>query len=283
MSQPAETTIAQTFPYFSDPRFPAEIKDLIWLFAINTIPPRTVEITGNPKSPLGVHSWIPTAPLPALLHTCSRSRHLTQQHYPLSFSSSQTTFSNGIYFNFQKDTLYFGKEFNFTVDFIQEVGKEERGKVKRLAFGLEQQTELSQGGFLMTEDEDGYEEVKDVVEALFDSWPGVESVGFVDQVTGYLQEIGGENENEGRQDDDEGEEGDEGEEEEEGEEIDIEAWKWYPKEYIVLVNGSYEVGGMLEEALLGNFEKRCKQSGFKIPEMRFLEVRKVARKQVGGE
>ena len=277
MSQPAETTTPQTFPYFSDPQFPAEIKDLIWSFAIKAIPPRTVEITSNPKSPLSLHSWISTAPLPALLHTCSRSRSLAQKYYPLSFSSSQNTFSNGIYFNFQKDTLYFGKEFNFAVDFIRDVGKEERGKVRRLAFGLAQQTELDEGGFLAAEGEDGFEEVMDVVEVLFECWPGVESVGFVDQETGYLQEIGGEDEDEGGQDEDEEEQE---EEEEEEEEIDIEAWKWCPKEYVVLVNGSYTVGGMLEEALLGNFEERCEQLGLKIPEMRFLEVRKVVRKQV---
>jgi hypothetical protein len=67
------------------------------------------------------------------------------------------------------------------------------------------------------------------------------------------------------------------------EEIDIEVWKWWPKEYVVLVNGTYEVGGMTEEMLLGGFEERCEEAGFKVPEMRFLEVRKVVKKQVSGE
>jgi hypothetical protein len=126
MSQLTEATTPQTCAYFSDPRFPAEIKDLIWTFAIDDIPPRTVDIISNPKSPPNLYSWISTAPIPALLHTCARSRSLTQKSYPLSFTS-QTTSNNGTYFNFQKDTLYFGREFKFATDFIEDVG-EERGR-----------------------------------------------------------------------------------------------------------------------------------------------------------
>ena len=113
------------FPYFSSPLFPAEIQDLIWTFAITAIPGRTVDITTNPKSPSDQYSWISTAPIPALLWTCSRSRFLTQQAYPFSFvsnsksgsisKSGRSTLSNndddhddnnnnnlGTYFNFQK-------------------------------------------------------------------------------------------------------------------------------------------------------------------------------------
>ena len=74
-----------------------------------------------------------------------------------------------------------------------------------------------------------------------------------------------------------------GGEEEEEEEIDIEAWKWWPKEYHVLVNGTYKLGGMTEEMLLGDFEERVEKLGFKVPEQRYLEVRKVIKKQVEGE
>jgi hypothetical protein len=35
---------------------------------------------------------------------------------------------------------------------------------------------------------------------------------------------------------------------------------------------------MTEEAMLANFEERCEELGFRVPEMRFLEVRKVVRK-----
>jgi hypothetical protein len=290
MSQLTEATTPQTCAYFSDPRFPAEIKDLIWTFAIDDIPPRTVDIISNPKSPPNLYSWISTAPIPALLHTCARSRSLTQKSYPLSFTS-QTTSNNGTYFNFQKDTLYFGREFKFATDFIEDVGEEEREKVKKLAFGLWHQTERDERGFLASEvDEDGWDVGTDVVEVLFKFWPGVESVGFVDQYTGYLKELGwkyGDVED-GEEDEDEGE--DEGKEEDEDEdegtdededgeeEIDTEAWSWWPKEYIVLVNGIYTAGGMTEEAMLANFEERCEELGFRVPEMRFLEVRKVVRK-----
>jgi hypothetical protein len=295
MSQPTEVTTPEAFPYFSDPRFPAEIKDLIWSFAIDAIPPRTVDITSNPKSPPNQYSWISTAPLSALLHTCSRSRSLTQKSYPLSFTS-KTTANNGTYFNFQKDTLYFAHEFMFSTDFVQDVGEEERGKVKKLAFGLGHQTEREEGGFLVYEevDEDSWGEL-DVVELLFEFWPGLESVGFVDQYTGYLKELGwkygdpedGEEvadggEDEGEEEDEDEDEGPD-EDEDAEEEIDIEAWKWWPKEYHVLVNGIYTVGGMTEEMLLGGFEERCEKLGFKVLETRYLEVRKVVKKQVKGE
>jgi hypothetical protein len=193
--------------------------------------------------------------------------------------------------------LYFDGEFKFATDFIEDVGKEEREKVKKLAFGLWHQTERDERGFLASEvDEDGWDEGTDVVEVLFKFWPGVESVGFVDHYTGYLKELGwkygdvedgGEDEDEGEDEDkgeDKGEDKDEGEgegtdEDEDGEEeIDIEAWTWWPKEYIVLVNGIYTAGRMTEEAMLGSFEERCEEFGFRVPEMRFLEVRKVVRK-----
>jgi hypothetical protein len=184
----------------------------------------------------------------------------------------------------------------FTTDFIEDVGKEERSKVRKLAFGLAHQTKRDKRGFLACEvDEDGWGEGTDVVEVLFEFWPGVESVGFVDLYTGYLKELGwkyGDAEDEGEDEvegedkderDDEGEEEDEDEDEDVDEKIDIEAWKWWPKEYVVLVNGTYEVGGMTEEMMLGSFEERCEDFGFKVPEMRFLEVRKVVKKQVKGE
>ena len=292
MSHPTEATTPGAFPYFSDPRFPPEIKDLIWSFAIDAIPPRTIDITSNPKSPPTQYSWISTAPIPALLSTCSRSRSLIQNSYPLSFAS-KTTSNHGTFFNFQKDTLQFARGFTFSSDFVQDVGAEERGKVKKLAFGLGHQTKRENGGFLVPESEDEYAwDDFDPLEALFEFWPGVESVGFVDHYTGYLKDFGWKygdpEEGEEFYEEDENEDEDEDEDEEkkkkkEEEEVDIEAWKWWPKEYHVLVNGTYKVGGMTEEMLLGNFEERVEKLGFKVPEQRYLEVRKVVKKQVEGE
>ena len=165
--------------------------------------------------------------------------------------------------------------------------------MKKLAFGLGHQTERENGGFLVPESEDEYAwDDFDPLEALLQLWPGVESVGFVDHYTGYLKDFGWKygdpEEGEEFHEEDENEDEDEDEEkkkeeEEEEEEIDTEAWKWWPKEYHVLVNGSYKFGGMTEEMLLGDFEKRVEKLGFKVPEQRYLEVRKVVKKQVEGE
>ena len=243
MAQTSDITTPQSFPYFSDPRFPTEIKDLIWEFAIEAIPPRTVDIIYNFKLPC--ISWLSTSPIPALLHTCSRSRFLAQKHYQLSFPSNFDRKIPTIFFNFEKDTLYLGKPFGSTVDFMRDIGWEERRKVKHLALGLAQQTKDEE--FLAPREE--YESV-DVADRLFEAWPGLKSVGFVDQETGYLDEI---------EDEDEA---------------------WGPQEYVILVDREYTRGGMLEEVLLGDFEERCEELGREVPEMRFLEVRKVVKKQV---
>ena len=177
----------------------------------------------------------------------------------------------------------------FSAAFVQDVGEAERRRVRKLAFGLGHQTERARGGFLVPESEEEYAwDDFDLLEALFELWPGLESVGFVDHYTEYLKDFGWEYvdpeegeefyEEDGNEDEDEEKTNEEEEEEEEEEEIDIEAWKWWPKEYHVLVDGTYEVGGMTEEMLLGNFEERVEKLGFKVPEQRYLEVRKVINK-----
>jgi hypothetical protein len=136
MNQNQSIDIRRTSPQLSKPWFPAEILELIWEYAIEYIPPRIIEIETSERP------WLPcwsSAPIPALLHTCSRSRFLVQKHYEPSFPYNgrrpgQSRFTR-ILFNFEKDILYFSGESICLLEYRDEMKDKRRMRVRNVAFG----------------------------------------------------------------------------------------------------------------------------------------------------
>lgn len=108
------------FLQFSSPRCPVEIRDMIWEAAIAAAEPRNlqmrarVEDTANGLEIYPYSLSTPVPPVPALLHTCSRSRQLALKKWKLLhffFSNSalysQTIDSNqpGLFFDPKNDTV----------------------------------------------------------------------------------------------------------------------------------------------------------------------------------
>jgi hypothetical protein len=136
MNQNQSIDIRRTSPQLSKPWFPAEILELIWEYAIEYIPPRIIEIKTSERPWL---PWWSSAPIPALLHTCSRSRFLAQKHYEPSFpyngrQPGRSRFTR-ILFNFEKDILYFSGESICLLEYRDEMKDKQRMRVRNVAFG----------------------------------------------------------------------------------------------------------------------------------------------------
>ncbi|KFY38780.1 hypothetical protein V495_06383 [Pseudogymnoascus sp. VKM F-4514 (FW-929)] len=98
------------FPQFA--KLPLELQDLIWE-AVAT-EPRVVPVSVKMSSTL-------CSPIPSLLQVCSASRAVGLQHYSLAFASLPGTgyFADNadfvlpkVYFNFDRDVLYFREDWN---------------------------------------------------------------------------------------------------------------------------------------------------------------------------
>jgi hypothetical protein len=107
------------FPQFA--KLPLELHNLVWE-AVAT-EPRVVPVSVKMSS-------TPCSPIPSLLQVCSASRAVGLQHYSLAFASLPGTVYfvvnadfelPKVYFNFDRDVLYFREDWN--------VGAEDAGVV----------------------------------------------------------------------------------------------------------------------------------------------------------
>jgi hypothetical protein len=140
------------FERFKD--LPAEIRVLIWGFAVSGEEGRVVELRGGVRRerrgfslPWGPNSnsastegdggrgradiWSICA-IPALLHTCHESRFEARKAYEYAF--------DGVWIDFEKDTVFFGRKCNFMTALIvvgKERGFEDLGRVKWLAISMD--------------------------------------------------------------------------------------------------------------------------------------------------
>jgi hypothetical protein len=113
--------------------------------------PRVVVV--NAKTNNGLY-----ASVPAILHVCSESRAVALKHYTLAFASQpmsrwadeesnevvQVILPARVYFNFERDTLYFREDWNLHVDgawscvnqFWDLVNEDDLARVKRVGFDV---------------------------------------------------------------------------------------------------------------------------------------------------
>lgn len=109
-SAPSQSTSQslEQFLFFS--KLPMEIRTAIW--QITTKEGRIVEVYA-----LSDKGWV--APVPSILHVCSESRGIGLKYYELAFSAKDRhtgkSYPARIYFNFDYDTLYFHKYWNYSV------------------------------------------------------------------------------------------------------------------------------------------------------------------------
>jgi hypothetical protein len=123
--------------------------ELIWEYAIEDIPPRIIEIKKIKRPSL---PWWSSAPIPALLHACSRSRFLAQKHYEPTFpygpchwrQPGQPRFTR-LLFNYEKDVIYLSGVLDFIglLEYVEEMYYEDRMRARKMAFGppLQKQVE----------------------------------------------------------------------------------------------------------------------------------------------
>lgn len=114
--------------FFGDARFPQELRDLVWEIAVDAEPSRIVELTGGHEDTLRTfegdvltmeYGFVSSAPIPATLHACSRSRELSKRRWTLTFDSTYKSFNGApvcpenmhslprTWFDFKSDTLLF--------------------------------------------------------------------------------------------------------------------------------------------------------------------------------
>lgn len=120
----------------SKPFLPPEILDQIWRTTIGLTRPRIVDIRCESK----MDGLTSSCCIPPLLHVYSRSRSLALEHWPLCFPSLDHC--NGkteskIFFNYDQDTLFFPQEFVDICQFCDIVCKEERLKIRSVAWDLQ--------------------------------------------------------------------------------------------------------------------------------------------------
>jgi len=131
-------TSPKGFPFF--PKLPPEIRARIW--EMITEDGRTVVVCSRTGG--GLRSSVPP-----LLQVCSESRAVGLKHYALCFSglekpNSANTVPPRVYFNFDRDTLFFREDWNEGVDgpwscisqFHSLINKEDLQKVKAVGFDL---------------------------------------------------------------------------------------------------------------------------------------------------
>jgi hypothetical protein len=124
------------FPLFS--KLPQEIRLIIW--EMTTEEGRIVAVRSVTRGGL-------RSPVPPILHVCSESRAVGLKQYALCFSALPESFWEEVaparvYFNFDRDTLYFRKDWNYGVDgaccciFYLSKLIEDLRKVKAVGFDL---------------------------------------------------------------------------------------------------------------------------------------------------
>ncbi|PMD29273.1 hypothetical protein L207DRAFT_574395 [Hyaloscypha variabilis F] len=125
---------------------PSEIRNRVWEIVAKE--PRVVAI--NTKTNSGLRSSIPP-----ILHVCSESRSVGLKHYTLAFESQThlrtdtpaheiNVLPPRVYFNFERDTLYFREQWNKDVEgawcclsqFANLVNKGDLKRVKRLGLDV---------------------------------------------------------------------------------------------------------------------------------------------------
>jgi hypothetical protein len=185
MSQNASIDLPQISPQPKKPRFrgfPAEILELIWAYTLEDATARIIEIKKSKRPWL---PWYCSTPIPALLHVCSRSRFLAQKHWEPSFpyggrQPGQARFSR-IWFNFEKDILYFSRETISLHEYLNQMKRNERNRIRNVAFELplqgqdEQYLDINEGA--------------NVAGSLFNIWPELKMVEFINQGTSYMTEF----------------------------------------------------------------------------------------------
>lgn len=153
-----------TFTFFNDDRCYSEIKDLIWEHAIAAVPPRIVELNGGIEeticTPDGdvvpvVFGFVSNAPIPVVLHICSRSRELAMKRWDLTFHSKYKLIDGNArhitpnlkavprtWFDFESDTLLFlehtsNRSKNISLgQFFQDIKAENRKRVRNIAISI---------------------------------------------------------------------------------------------------------------------------------------------------
>lgn len=109
---------AKDFPHFV--KLPREIRNMIWEIAAKE--PRVVVVSARTDNGL-------RSPIPPILHVCSESRAVGLTHYAIAFESQRFAhrwpdvpglmvdlLPSRVYFNFERDTLYFRENWNENVE-----------------------------------------------------------------------------------------------------------------------------------------------------------------------
>lgn len=110
----AKSKDSQSFPYF--PKLPLELRTMIWELVAEE--PRVLIVRARSNQGL-------CASIPPILHICSESRAIGLENYSYAFKEEESEYveastsdekvnmiSPGIYFNFERDTLYFPQTWN---------------------------------------------------------------------------------------------------------------------------------------------------------------------------
>jgi hypothetical protein len=125
---------AKDFPHFV--KLPYEIQHRIWEMSAQE--PRVVAVYS--KSNIGLRSSIPP-----ILHVCSQSRAIGLKNYTLAFEPQRSTQPPRVFFNFERDTLYFREDWNKDVkgawccisQFTYLVNEGDLKRVKRAGFDVD--------------------------------------------------------------------------------------------------------------------------------------------------
>ncbi|PMD40383.1 hypothetical protein L207DRAFT_511878 [Hyaloscypha variabilis F] len=125
------------------PRLPTELLDKIWDATICCTGPRIVDLRCESK----MDGLTSSCRIPPLLHTCSRSRQLALQRWKLCFPSLD---ENGqedakVFFDYEQDTLFFTQEFVDICQFAMIVSREERMRIRSVAFDFTVVTTMFNG------------------------------------------------------------------------------------------------------------------------------------------
>lgn len=150
--------------FFSESRFPQELRDQIWEFAVKASPPRIIELTGEHKDTIRAPSgdvvfveygFISNTPIPATLHACSRSREIAKKRWTLTFDSEYTIVDGNTrspshlgllprtWFDFESDTLLFMEHaskhacnINMS-EFVYKIGLPTRERIRHIILNFE--------------------------------------------------------------------------------------------------------------------------------------------------
>jgi hypothetical protein len=105
--------------------------DLIWHRIVASVAPRIVDIRYKSAE----DGFTSSCGVPSILHVCSRSRELALKRWPLSFAIKGM--APKIFFDCERDTLYFGQEFIDVPRFAKMVDRKETTGVRSIAFDMQ--------------------------------------------------------------------------------------------------------------------------------------------------